>query len=282
MINKRNYVSDEEAKKIICDIGHKMYMRGYVSANDGNITLRVGDNALWATPTGVSKGDLSPEMLIKVDLLGNVLEGTWEPTSETQMHLRAYWENDDIVSTCHTHSLYSMIFATAGIELDVSFSPEPTGIVGTVPVAPYGTPGTVDLADSIKPFVKGYKMCLLSNHGAISWGTKPLEAWHRMEALEAYCQLCYHQEFVVKRSRILSEEQIKTLFIRHETGVTEFNRLKGVEKETNTEPAVKLSELRKELQQESSLQITEDILEALAGKIAERVLDKLNTLIQTK
>ncbi len=268
---KRFYPSNTEAKQTICAIGHKMYSRGFVSANDGNITVRVGDNAIWATPTGVSKGDLTPDMLILVDLQGNVLEGTWEPTSETAMHLRAYWENDEIMSTCHTHSLYSMIFATAGIELDVAFSPEPTGIVGKVPVAPYATPGTPDLADSIKPFVKNYKMCLLSNHGAMTWGSKPLEAWHRMEALEAYCQLCYHQVFIVKKSRVLSESQINDLFIRHNTGTTKFNRLKGVEHTHNTEPATKLSEL----QHEQSF-FSEKELEIIATKVANHMLENIS------
>ncbi len=266
----RTYLSDKEAKNMICDIGHKMYSRGFVSANDGNITIRVGDNKIWATPTGVSKGDLSPEMLILVDLQGNVLEGTWEPTSETAMHLRAYWENDEVVSTCHTHSLYSMIFATAGIELDVALSPEPAGIVGKVPVAPYATPGTQELADSIKPYIKNYKMCLLSNHGAMTWGTKPLEAWHRMEALEAYCQLCYHQEFIVKRARVLSESQIDALFVRHNTGTTKFNRLKGTDTISNTQAALQLSELHS-----TSSSLSERELEDIADKVAERVLKKL-------
>ncbi len=275
-MSRRAYISDAEAKRLICDIGQKMYFRGFVSANDGNITIRVDDNALWATPTGVSKGDLKPEMLIKMDLKGNVLEGSWEPTSETAMHLRAYWEDDEIVSTCHTHSLYSMIFATAGIELDLSLSPEPTGVVGTVPVAPYATPGTDGMADSIKPFVKGYKMCLLSNHGSISWGKKPLEAWHRMEALEAYCQLCYHQEFIIKRARLLSEEQIDALFVRHNTGTTRFNRLKGAAEETNTSPAVKLSQLRKSIQKESAeLLLSEEQLDLLAEKVSARILEKI-------
>ncbi len=275
-MSNTKYISDDEAKRLICDIGQKMYFRGFVSANDGNITIRVGDNELWVSPTGVSKGDLKPEMLIKMDLQGNVLEGTWTPTSEIPMHLRAYWEDDEIVSTCHTHSLYSMIFATAGIELDLSLSPEPTGIVGTVPVAPYATPGTTGMADSIKPFVKGYKMCLLSNHGSISWGKKPLEAWHRMEALEAYCQLCYHQEFIIKKARLLSEKQIDALFVRHKTGTTAFNRLKGAQEETNTDPAVKLSDFRQEIQQHSNIQLSDTQMESLAEMIAEKIVNKMN------
>ena len=108
MNHKRTYISDDEAKQIICEIGHKMYTRGYVATNDGNITVRVADDALWVTPTGVSKGDLKPDMLVKTDLQGNILEGSWKPTSEMQMHLQAYWEDDSIMSTGHAHSLYTI------------------------------------------------------------------------------------------------------------------------------------------------------------------------------
>ncbi len=265
------YPTHTEAKEMICEIGKKMYLRGFVSANDGNITIRVGDNALWATPTGVSKGDLTPEMLILIDLQGNVLQGNLTPTSETNMHLRAYWENNALVSTCHAHALYSMIFATAGIELDMAFSPEPTEVVGKVPVAPYATPGTKELADSIQPFVKHYKTCLLANHGALAWGTTPLEAWHRMEALEAYCQLCYHQKFVVKKARTLSEQQIESLFLHHEnSGITTHNRFEGIKEPTNEDPAIKLSQLGN-----STYAFSDNELNVLADKIAQRILQKL-------
>lgn len=276
-MNTRKYISDHEAKKLICDIGKKMYFRGFVAANDGNITVRVGDNAVWATPTGVSKGDLKPEMLIKVDLEGNVLEGTWEPTSETHMHLRAYKENDEIVSTCHTHSIYAMVFACAGIELDVAFSPEPTGVVGTVPVAPYACPGTQELADSIAPFCNTHKLCLLANHGALSWGTSPEQAWFRMEALEQYCKLALIQECVVGRARKLSEEQIEKLLIRHNTGVKESNKLKGVEKTNNTEPAIKLSTISQTRGHNSLGQsYSEEMIELLADKVSDKIIKKMN------
>ena len=98
------YLSEKQAKKAILDIGQRMYVRGFVAANDGNISVKTGDNEVWATPTGVSKGYMKKKMLVKVDLEGNLLEGTYKPSSELKMHLRAYRENEDIRSVCHSRS----------------------------------------------------------------------------------------------------------------------------------------------------------------------------------
>ena len=98
------YPSEKEAKEAILDIGQRMYVRNFVAANDGNISIRTGENEVWATPTGVSKGFMNKKMLVKVDLQGNVLEGTHKPSSELKMHLRAYQENPDLRSVCHAQA----------------------------------------------------------------------------------------------------------------------------------------------------------------------------------
>ena len=87
---KNSYMSEKDAKKAIIDIGQRMYVKNFVAANDGNISIKTGDNEVWATPTGVSKGFMKKKMLVKVDLDGNILEGTYKPSSELKMHLRAY------------------------------------------------------------------------------------------------------------------------------------------------------------------------------------------------
>ncbi|MDR4038870.1 MAG: class II aldolase/adducin family protein, partial [Evtepia sp.] len=95
------YPSDAQAKAEILDAGRKIYQRGLVAANDGNLSVRVGDNALWVTPTGVSKGAMTEDMLVKLSLDGTVLEGTRKPSSETKMHLRIYQENTAVLSVGH-------------------------------------------------------------------------------------------------------------------------------------------------------------------------------------
>ena len=109
------YPTDAEAKAQIIEAGLKIYQRGLVAANDGNLSVRVGKNALWVTPTGVSKGFMTEDMLVKLDLDGNVLAGTRKASSETKMHLRIYQENPDVRAVVHAHPPAATAFAAAGI-----------------------------------------------------------------------------------------------------------------------------------------------------------------------
>ena len=99
------YISDAQAKQMILEVGRRMYQGGFVAANDGNISCKVGDNEIWATPTGVSKGFMTEDMLVKLDLDGNVLEGTHKPSSEIKMHLRVFKENPKVQGVVHAHPL---------------------------------------------------------------------------------------------------------------------------------------------------------------------------------
>lgn len=240
------FLSDEEARRLICDIGRRMSERGFVSANDGNMTIRVGEDTVWATPTGTNKGELTPDMLLKLDFNGMILEnpGNMQPTSETKLHLNVYKMNPEIQSTCHTHAQNAMIWACCGIALDVAYGPEPVGTIGKVPVAPYGCPGSQALSESIKPFCKDYKCCLMANHGAISWGRSPKEAWYIMEALEAYARLCVQIRLLDLQPRLLSKEQIEEVVeLCRPSGMSEQNRLRGADEITNRQPGMNLSEI---------------------------------------
>ena len=112
------YPTDAQAKAEILAAGQKIYARGLVAANDGNLSVRVGENALWVTPTGVSKGSMTEAMLVKLDLDGTLLEGTHRPSSETKMHLRIYRENPDVRAIIHAHPPSATALAAAGIPLD--------------------------------------------------------------------------------------------------------------------------------------------------------------------
>lgn len=150
------YLSDEKAKELICEIGRRVFDRGLVAANDGNITLRVGEREVWATPTGVSKGYMAPEMLVKMDFDGNVLEGTWTPSSEVKMHLRVYNENPTVGGTVHAHPPIATAYAITGEWIDQPVFAEAIVMLGVVPVASYATPGTQAVPDSVAPYCKDY------------------------------------------------------------------------------------------------------------------------------
>jgi L-fuculose-phosphate aldolase len=161
-----------------------MYNREFVAANDGNISVRISDDEIWTTPTGVSKGFMTPDMLVQVDLAGNVVSGTLQPSSEIKMHLRVYKERPDMFSVCHAHPITATAFAVTGIPMDKPFMAESVVIVGEVPIAPYATTGTDAVAESVAPYLKDHNAVLLANHGALTYGRTLTEAFYRMEALE--------------------------------------------------------------------------------------------------
>ncbi len=205
------YLSDEEAKELICEIGRRVFDRGLVAANDGNITLRVGEREVWATPTGVSKGYMTPEMLVKMDFDGNVLEGTWAPSSEVKMHLRVYNENKAVGGTVHAHPPTATAYAITGEWIDQPVFAEAIVMLGVVPVASYATPGTQAVPDSVAPYCKDYNCCLLAAHGALTWGADLMQAYYRMEALEHFAKIHMAAVGLQKPAQMLTEGQVAEL-----------------------------------------------------------------------
>ena len=241
------YPTDKEAKDLILSIGKKMSDSRFVTANDGNLTVRCGEDAVWATPTGVNKGELTEEMLIKVRISdGAILEGTWKPTSEMLMHLNVYRTDDSIVSTAHAHPHNLSVFACAGIELDLPTNPAAVCISGRIPVVPYECSGSVALANSVIPYVKKYHVVNLGNHGPIAWGKTPKEAWYRLEDAEAAAKLAL--ELVrLGRMRPLNSDQVQELFRFHHIDITEDATVRRYEGTENQDPAIPFSEYFKDL-----------------------------------
>ena len=210
------YMTEKEAKKAIIDIGQRMYIRGFVAANDGNISVRTGRNEVWATPTGVSKGYMKKKMLVKVDLDGNVLEGTYKPSSELKMHLRAYRENEALRSVCHAHPPICTSFAVAGIPLDSPILAEAVITLGDVPIAPYAELGTEAVPEVIAPYCHTHNGVLLANHGAVTWAEEPYAAYYRLESMEYYAKILLITDKLLGRQQQLSDEQIERLIAMRE------------------------------------------------------------------
>ncbi len=195
----------EAEKKLIADmidVGNKMYMRGFVAANDGNLSVRTpdGEHAL-ITPTGVSKGGMTEDMFVKIRIAdGEIIEGTRKITSEAKMHLRLYIENPDIGAVVHAHPLYSTSFAIARQPLDAPIYPAAMMNLGVVPVAEYSPPGSQGVADSVAPFAKEARALLLASHGALTWARDILTAWYRMEELENFAHITFNTLYVMKQA----------------------------------------------------------------------------------
>ena len=189
-------VNEYEIKKQICDIGRRIYSRNMVAANDGNISVKLNDNEFLCTPTGVSKGFMTPEYICKVDREGNVIQANpgFKPSSEIKMHMRVYEKRPDVGSVVHAHPIYATSFAIAGIPLTQPIMPEAVISLGCVPIAEYGTPSTMEIPDNLEKYLPYFDAVLLENHGALTWSTDLNAAYMKMESVEFYAKLLYQSK----------------------------------------------------------------------------------------
>jgi len=208
-----------EIKKEICEIGRRIYMNGFVAANDGNISVKVNDNEYYCTPTGVSKGFMTPDMILKVDGQGNKLEGTLNPSSEFKMHLKVYQERPDVNAVVHAHPPIATAHAVCNIPLDTYIMPEAVIFLGTVPICEYGTPSTMEIPDSLMPYIQKHDAFLLKNHGALTVGNTLMKAYFNMESTEYFAKVSLYAR-QLGGAQQLDCEQINTLLdLRKQFGV---------------------------------------------------------------
>ena len=210
----QDYPSDFEAKQLILEIGRRMYAKNFVTSNDGNISCKVSDHTLWCTPTGVSKGFMTDEMLVLMDTDGNVIRGTCKPSSEMKMHLRVYKENPAIKAVVHAHPPAATSYAIAGLPLNRAILTESVMGIGEIPLAPYAMPGTEEVPDSVAPFVKTHNGCLLANHGALAWAGDAMTAWMRMESIEYYALVSMYTHGLIGQVQELTCDQVDRLIER--------------------------------------------------------------------
>lgn len=215
-------INEYEIKKEICEIGRRIYNKGMVAANDGNISVKISDNEFLCTPTGVSKGFMTPEYICKVDAQGNVLQanGNFKPSSEIKMHMRVYAERPDVKSVVHAHPMYATSFAIAGIPLSQPIMPEAVIALGCVPIAEYGTPSTDEIPDAVSKYLQSYDAVLLENHGALTYSDSLLAAYLKMESVEFYAQLLFLSR-QLGGPKELSDDKVQRLYeIRRQFGMT--------------------------------------------------------------
>jgi L-fuculose-phosphate aldolase len=173
----------------VCKIGHKMYQKGYVTACEGNLSVRLDADRVLVTPSGACKGELTPQDLLVTDLSGAVICGTGRPSSEMQMHLLYYRFRPDVRAVCHGHPPTATGFAAAGRALEEAILPEVVISLGKVPLAPYGTPGTWELCVGLELLVSKHDAILLENHGVVTSGKDLTTAYYHMETVEQFARV---------------------------------------------------------------------------------------------
>jgi L-fuculose-phosphate aldolase len=176
-------------RREICEVGRRVYERGYVAANDGNISARLQEDRILCTPTGVSKGFITEDMLAICDLEGNQIAGSMRISSEIRMHLEIYKLRPDVQSVVHAHPPTATGFAVAGIELTQCVLPEVIVSLGGIPLAAYGTPGGPDIVEPMKPLLKEYDAILMANHGVVTLGQHVMDAHFKMETVEHFAKI---------------------------------------------------------------------------------------------
>ncbi len=203
--------TEQEFREDIVRVCRLIYQKGWVAANDGNVSIRLDKDRIMCTPTAISKGMVNSEDIIVCDMDGNKVEGNRERTSEIAMHMAIYSLREDVRSVVHAHPPVATGFATAGRPLDKALLPEVIIQLGAVPLASYGLPGTPALSEGMLPFIPHYDALLLENHGCTSYGRDVWEAFFRMEIVEHFARITFVAE-MLGGARPLPREEVEKLF----------------------------------------------------------------------
>lgn len=210
-------MQESEARKLIVEVGRLLYERGYVVASDGNLSIRLDENLVLATPTMVCKGRMTPDMLALTDMQGNPLTDK-KPSSELAMHLLIYRKRPDVGAVCHAHPPYGTAFAVAGFAIDKPILSEVILTLGCVPLASYGTPSTEELTAAMEPFIDHHNALLMQNHGAVAYGKDLWQAFDRLETLEHTAKISILAKILGGAQDLPKEAIQKLIHIREQAG----------------------------------------------------------------
>lgn len=210
LVGKSEAAEELRFRNELVEVGRMLHAQGFVAATDGNLSVRMPTDRVMITPTGVSKGMMHPDGMVIVNLQGEKLLGNREPSSEIAMHLTIYRIRPDVGAVVHAHPCTATSFASSAIALDEPVCSEAAMTLGTVPLAPYGTPGTNELSDSLRPFIPGYNAILMANHGVVTYGRDLYQAYLRMEAVEHYAKIALAVR-QIGRPHMLNEQQLEKL-----------------------------------------------------------------------
>ena len=202
--------AEEQIRADIVEIGRRLFSRGFVASNDGNISVRVDDTRLITTPKSVSKGFMTPDMMVVVDYNGRKLSGDREASSELPMHLEIYRNRPDVNAVVHAHPPTATGFAVAGIPLTRAVLAEVVTTLGSIPIAEYGTPSTQELPDAVRKYIKAHDGLLLANHGAVTCGDSAMAAYYKMETVEHFARISLVAR-QLGRENVLSRNEVDRL-----------------------------------------------------------------------
>jgi L-fuculose-phosphate aldolase len=203
-------LNELEHREQIVQFGKLLHQKGYVAATDGNLTVRLDQDTVLATPTGMSKGMMSPDDLVIVDLAGRKISGRRVVSTEIGMHLLIYKLRPDVRGIVHAHPTTATGYAAAGIPLNKNLISEVVLSLGSIPLARYGTPGTPELAHALEPLIPDHDAILMANHGVVTYGDSLLRAYMKMETVEHFAKIALVTH-VLGQQQPLSDEAVEKL-----------------------------------------------------------------------
>ena len=202
--------TEDQVRADIVEVGRRLWDRAYVASNDGNISVRLDERRLITTPKNVSKGFMTPEMMVVTDLEGRKLTGERDPSSELKMHLEVYRNRPDAGAVVHAHPPTATGFAVAGIALDRAVLAEVITTLGSIPIAEYATPSTEELPAAVRKYIKAHDGLLLANHGALALAGDVFGAYYRMETIEHFARISLTAR-LLGREHLLSRQEVDRL-----------------------------------------------------------------------
>lgn len=215
----KKMVKETNLRQQIVEAGKRLQQRFFVASNDGNISCKIDDNTILITPTGVNKGEITPEQILKVDMEGNIIEGCMKITSEYKMHLAVYKIRDDVKAIVHAHPPAATAFAVTEVKLDDPvILPESIFSLGKIGYCKYGTPSTNEVSEAVEKEIKNSDALLLSNHGALTVGDNVMQAYYRMENLEMVSKITVYSKILGNLKALNNEEVEKLYKVKEEKG----------------------------------------------------------------
>jgi len=185
-------IKDEhEHRKDIIEICQRMYRKGWIASSDGNVSIRLPRDRVLTTPTSLHKGFISERDLVVIDMEGRKISGRYHPSSEVRMHLESYKARPDIGAVVHAHPTYCVAFSLAGVSLAKCMLPEVVFTLGSIPTAPYSTPATEEVPDSIQGYIRDFDAIILERHGSLTVGKSVFDAYNLLERIEHVAEITH-------------------------------------------------------------------------------------------
>ena len=229
MIGNGSVMNEWKLREQMCEIGRRIYAKGFAAANDGNISYRLSEDRVLCSPTRVSKGYLKPDDLCIVDLDGDQVSGKRKRSSEILLHLTIMKARADVRSVVHCHPPHATAFAVAREPVPKCILPEIEVFLGEIAISPYETPGSQSFADTVLPFVKDTDTILLANHGTVTYGSDLEDAYFKTEIIDAYCRILILAKQIGRVNYYTDEKAAELIKLKPKLGIPDPRLERGLE-----------------------------------------------------